>query len=412
MKGRASAVRDAALAAGLLAACFVVNDAVGLVRAIAAHPLPGGWGGPGVIWVWWLAAAVAAVGVALRRRWPLPALAAGTLAAGVQLSLAPPTAMVLAVPIVLYTVAAVRGRAVSLSALAVLLLLVVGWSLVGTVTGRQALRFSSRVGTATTTVAVGRSTPWSGWLLLGSGPLAAWALGYGTRNRRAYLDELHARARDLERERDQQAALAVAADRGRISREVHDVVAHGLSLIVIQAQGADAALDRRPDDTRDALRVIIETGRDSLADMRRMLRALGEVDDPWRPQPGLAGLPGLLARVRAAGTPVRLEVDGTPAPLPPAVDLSAYRIVQEALTNVMKHAGAGATADVRVSYRGGEFGIVVGDDGTAAPAGDGGNGLRGMRERVRVLGGRLSAGPGDPGGFVVRATLPVRGPDA
>jgi signal transduction histidine kinase len=113
-------------------------------------------------------------------------------------------------------------------------------------------------------------------------------------NRRAYLEQLHARAADLVRERDQRAALAVAAERGRISREMHDVVAHGLSLIVIQAQGADAALDHRPADTRGALGAIVRTGRDSLADMRRVLDVLGEVEDSWHPQPGLDALPGLL----------------------------------------------------------------------------------------------------------------------
>jgi signal transduction histidine kinase len=253
-------------------------------------------------------------------------------------------------------------------------------------------------------------TLWGGPVLLAAVFGAAWAIGSAARNRRAYLDQLHARAADLERERDQRAALAVAAERGRISREVHDVVAHGLSLIVIQAQGADAALDHRPADTRGALRTIVRTGRDSLTDMRRMLDALGEVEDTWHPQPGLDALPSLLDRVRQAGTPVSLRVDGTVTTLPAPVDLSAYRVVQEALTNVMKHAGPGARADVVVRYSDTRLGIHVTDDGRGRSAdSDGGNGLRGMDSRVRLLGGRLDTGPGPDGGFLIRAELPIDG---
>ncbi len=240
--------------------------------------------------------------------------------------------------------------------------------------------------------------------------IAAWALGAWTRSRRAHLAELRARAVDREREREQQAVLAVAAERGRISRELHDVVAHGLSVMVIQAQGGAAALDNRPDDTRAALEAIIKTGRASLADMRRVLATVGEVDDTWHPQPGLAMLPGLLDQVREAGTPVRLRVEGIPVESPSAVDLTAYRIVQEALTNTMKHAGPGAGAEVTVVHTGATLRIMVRDDGSGGGPGDGnGAGLRGMRERVRLLGGRCDAGPGVRGGFVVRAELPVTG---
>jgi len=243
---------------------------------------------------------------------------------------------------------------------------------------------------------------------LGLTLIAAWAIGSGTRSRRAYLDELRARAVYLEREQGQRAVLAVAAERGRISRELHDVVAHGLSVMVIQAQGGAAALDNRPADTRAALDAIVKTGRDSLADMRRVLGTVGEVDDAWHPQPGLARLPALLAQVREAGTPVRLRIDGVPVPLPSTVDLSAYRIVQEALTNTMNHASAGASAEVVVTYAGSAVCVDVSDDGLGVGHGDGrGNGLRGMRERVKLLGGRLDAGPGPQGGFIVRVTLPI-----
>lgn len=349
------------------------------------------------------------------------------LSAGARLAAgAPVTVVDLAVLVLLFTVASRCSRTVSLAALGVLLSGAV-WATSGSLAGRPFSMLSfhfkvcKRVDTSSGPVRTddidtdcrgGGSGPWGGLPVLGSGLVAAWAVGSGSRNRRAYLEQLHARARDLERERDQQAALTVAAERGRISREVHDVVAHGLSLIVIQAQGAEAALDNHPADTRSALQTIVKTGRDSLADMRRMLAALGEVEDAWHPQPGLTQLPGLLARVRQAGTPVNLRIEGNPTALPSTVDLSAYRIVQEALTNVMKHAGADATADVVVSYTDTELALKVSDDGQGAIATSGGNGLPGMRQRVELLGGRLSAEPGPRGGFVVRAGLPIQGQNA
>jgi signal transduction histidine kinase len=311
-----------------------------------------------------------------------------------------------------------------LAALAGLLALVTGWTLIHTLDGRPVpglptLDFhvshlpdpaAARADQVTVVGRGGGSNPWGGMSVIASAFVAAWAVGSGSRNRRAYLDQLHARAQDLERERDQQAALAVAAERGRISRDMHDVVAHGLSVMVIQAQGGAAALDKRPADTRAALDAIVRTGRDCIADMRRVLAAVGEVDDAWHPRPGLAQLPALVAEVRKAGTPVRLHVEGDPAPLPSSADLSAYRIVQEALTNTMKHAAAGTTATVDVLYGDAEVAIEVSDDGSGVPGDDdGGNGLRGMRERVQLLGGRLTAGPGPSGGFTVRATLPVDG---
>jgi signal transduction histidine kinase len=227
------------------------------------------------------------------------------------------------------------------------------------------------------------------------------------------LDELRAHARDVEHERDQQAALVVAAERGRISRELHDVVAHGLSVMVIQAQGGTAALDSDPADTRTALEAIVTVGRDSLAEMRRVLAAVGEQEDPWHPQPGLAQLPILVAQVRKVGTPVRLRIDGTPTSAAPTVDLSAYRIIQEALTNTMKHAGPGAQAQVLLTYD--ELGICleISDDGRGVVStGQSGNGLRGMRERATLLGGELTAKPGPEGGFIVRAILPFEGANA
>nr|WP_199923320.1 sensor histidine kinase [Streptomyces sp. NRRL F-5123] len=382
------------------------------------------------------------VGVTLRRRRPVAMLVLCALSAGARAAVGVlPTVMDLAVLILLYTVASLCSRPASLLALGGLLLgaaWLIGGSPLDQPLRMPAFQVCSRhvapSGPAGAEVGAGAgagagadgigvachgsgSSPWRGLPVLGSGLVTAWAVGYGSRNRRAYLEQLHARAQGLERERDHQAALAVAAERGRISREVHDVVAHGLSLIVVQAQGAEAALDNRPGDTRAALQTIVATGRDALSDMRRVLAALGETEDAWHSQPGLARLPSLLTRVRHAGTPVRLRIDGTPAALPSPVDLSAYRIVQEALTNVVKHAGAGATADVVVSYGHGEVAIEVSDDGQGISGDDrgtagGGNGLPGMHRRVKLLGGRLSAEPGDRGGFVVRAGLPINGRNA
>ncbi|ACU74948.1 histidine kinase [Catenulispora acidiphila DSM 44928] len=425
-------VQDAALASGLLAVCLPLNNPVAVVRTVAAGPLGGAWGGAITAWGWWTATAFTLAGVALRRRWPLPMLGVCSLAVAVHLALLSvvPTVVDLSAVVLLATVAARCPRRVSAVALGGMLVLMAGWCFDGARLGRpvnglptfnvEVVHHLDQPGASGADEIVDQakgSSTWSAVALLGSVLLAAWAIGSANGSRRDYLHQLHARAADLERERDQQAALAVAAERGRISREMHDVVAHGLSLIVIQAQGADAALDNRPADTRSALRAIVRTGRDSLADMRRVLAALGEVEDAWHPQPGLAQLPGLLEQVRTAGTAVRLRVAGTPAALPSAVDLSAYRIVQEALTNVMKHAGAGASADVVVEYSDTEIAVEVGDDGRipnghAGPGVGGGNGLRGMDRRVQLLGGRLSAEPEAGGGFRVRATLPIEGRQA
>lgn len=417
---RRPVVQDAALACGLLLAWLLMNGGADPVAIRDGRPVSGG-----VAAVWWTATALTATAVALRRRWPLPMLVACTLATTARVAVGVlPTVMDLAVLVLLHTVAARCPRRASLPALGALLLSAV-WLVGGTPLDRSlripTLRVCSRHltppgpagdGSVDAACRGDRSAPWHGLPVPVSGLTAAWAVGSGSRSRRAYLEQLHARAEDLERERDHRAALAVADERGRISREVHDVVAHGLSLIVVQAQGADAALDKSPADARAALRTIITAGRDSLADMRRVLAALGEAEDAWKAQPGLARLPGLLARVRHAGTPVHLRIEGAAVALPSTVDLSAYRIVQEALTNVMKHAGAGAAADVVVRYDGTEVTIEVSDDGKGVTddgrdAPGGGNGLPGMHRRVALLGGRFSAGPGVRGGFAVRAALPV-----
>jgi signal transduction histidine kinase len=251
-------------------------------------------------------------------------------------------------------------------------------------------------------------TDWGGIPVVGSLLVVAWAIGWGVQSRRAYLGELMARARDVERERDQQAALAVSAERARISRELHDVVAHGLAVIVMQAQGGAAAFAKRPADTLAALDTIVATGRASLADIRNVLSAPEQIDGSARPVPGLAQLPRLIDQVRQAGTPVQLYLNGSPRPLPTSVDVSSFRIIQEALTNTMKHAGPGARAQVMVSYGSDEVRLEASDNGASKSTPGGiGNGLRGMRERAALLGGEVVAGPGPDGGYIVRVRIPL-----
>jgi signal transduction histidine kinase len=243
-----------------------------------------------------------------------------------------------------------------------------------------------------------------GWFLLA----AAWGLGYALRGRQLQASALADRADRLERGREAQARAAVAAERGRIARELHDVVAHSLSVMVVQAQAADRVLDGDQPSAREALASIDSTGRQALVEMRRLVGILRE--DPelaLAPQPGLGQLAVLLDQVRAAGLPVTLAVEGKPQPLAPGVDLSAYRIVQEALTNALKHAGR-AEASVAVRYRGEHVELEVTDDGRG-PLGDhgAGHGLVGMRERVALYGGELESGALNGRGFRVRARLPV-----
>jgi signal transduction histidine kinase len=265
----------------------------------------------------------------------------------------------------------------------------------------------------TATLSVGSQVPtWGGFPLSALLLVLAWLAGRSARQRRARLAGLERRAEELERERDTQAALAVAAERGRISRELHDVVAHALSVVVLQAQGGEAELARRPERTREALGAIVETGRTALRETRRLLGALGHDAPDWAPPPGATQLPRLAAQVEATGTPVRLRVEGTPRPLPSTVDLAAYRIAQEALTNVMKHAGPNASAAIVVRYTPEALHIEVTDDGSAIDPPDTvepptGRGLRGMRERVNVLGGTFKASPRPEGGFAVETSLPL-----
>ncbi|WP_055565744.1 sensor histidine kinase [Streptomyces atriruber] len=248
----------------------------------------------------------------------------------------------------------------------------------------------------------------------------AWVLGDSIRTRRAYLAQLEERADRLEKEREAQSKVAVAAERARIARELHDVVAHNVSVMVVQADGAAYVLDAAPDQARKALETISGTGRQALAEMRRLLGVLrtGEPEESgeYVPQPDVEQLDALIEQVRTAGLPVDYKVEGTPRPLPSGVELTAYRIVQEALTNTRKHGGENAGASVRLVYFDDGLGLLVEDDGKGAPhelyedggADGSGHGLIGMRERVGMVGGTLDAGPRPGGGFRISALLPLK----
>ena len=217
------------------------------------------------------------------------------------------------------------------------------------------------------------------------------------------------RVRLAERERDVAAREAVVEERARIARELHDVIAHHVSMIVLQAGAERHALADRRSSTGEVLETIERIGRDALTETRRLLGMLREGgSDPLAPQPGLADVDTLVSQVRDAGLPVQLEVEGERRDLPVGLDLSAYRIVQEALTNSLKHAGQ-ATAAVRIRYHDDALELQIADDGTNTASRAGvGHGLVGMRERVALYGGILEARPRDGGGYLVRALLPIR----
>ncbi len=254
-------------------------------------------------------------------------------------------------------------------------------------------------------------------IIIGLGWLGGWLV----RSRTELAARLHEDAVRAEDERERLAELAVADERRRIARELHDIVAHSMSVMVVQAGGARRILDRDPARAGAAAAQIEATGREALAEMRRLLGVL-RVDVERAPQPGMEQLGALVERARDAGLPVELRVEGDARPLPAGVDLAGYRIVQEALTNTLKHAGAAPTT-VHVRYGDDAVELEVADRGRAAaapapvgpePSGPGdaalvGHGLIGMRERVRVTGGELHAGP-SAGGFVVTARLPIARP--
>src|SRR5262245_8343559 len=363
---------DAALALGILIAAFTAI-----------------WSG-GDTWVGYYAIATFGIlPLAARRFFPVPVLAA--VVAGTAYVAADGSWWPFAALVAFYSVGAHARR-------------------------RQAV-IAGAAGVLVLAIPVVSAIDWSpfGWndlaLLVGRlAPLAAaWLLGENMRTRRAYLHGLEERAAQLERERDANARRAAAEEQARIAREVHDVVAHNLSVIIVQATAADAVFASDPADARRAVRTIGSSARRALDELRHVLgRGDGRSPAAFAPQPDLSRLDGLLDQVRLAGRDVALEIEGTQRELDPALELSAYRIVQEALTNTLRHAGANR-ATVTLRYEPDALDVEVVDDGAAPPTvnGTGGQGLIGMRERAATFGGHVEAGPQAAGGFRVSARLPL-----
>ena len=314
---------------------------------------------------------LATLPIALRRRFPLPVLGI-TLAAALATDVAYDSFAFPGPVVALYTVAAYVGRPASLYAAAA-------------TAAALPLLFAADSGLGF-------------WEILAFYAMfaVAWLLGDNVRTRRE-------RAGRFEAERQANVRRAAAEEQARMARELHDIIGHSVSVMTIQAAAAGDAFDSRPAQVREALRAIESTGRETLAELRRLLAGV-QRDETFAPAPGLENLGALVERVRSAGLAVELSAE--PASLPPSVDLSAYRIVQEALTNTLKHARA-TTARVDVRQRNGALEIEVVDDGQGAVAVTPGHGIIGMRERAALFGGELTAGPGPGGGFAVRARIPV-----
>ena len=236
-----------------------------------------------------------------------------------------------------------------------------------------------------------------------------WAIGFGVGRKSVEADEARQRALRAEHEREERARTAVAEERARIARELHDVVGHSVSVMTVQASGVRRLLRPEQEREREALLVVERTGREALAEMRRMVGVLRRPEEgpALAPQPSLEHLERLVEQAGEAGLRVELRVEGDAVNLPAGVDLTAYRLVQEGLTNAIKHARA-TRAEVLVHYGDGQLEVIVSDNGSGVGNGDGGgHGLVGMRERVSVYGGELDAGPQPGGGYRLRARLPL-----
>ncbi|MFJ9528983.1 sensor histidine kinase [Streptomyces cyaneofuscatus] len=341
---------------------------------------------------------LAASALVLRRRHSMAVLAVtGGLTATEYIFMDPPAPVVMSTVIALYTVASRTDRPTT-------------WR-VGLLT----------MGILTMAAMVFGSTPWYSQENLG---VFAWtgmasAAGDAVRSRRAFVDAIRERAERAERTREEEARRRVAEERLRIARDLHDVVAHHIALVNVQAGVAAHVMDKRPDQAKEALAHVRDASRSALNELRvtvGLLRQSGDPEAPTEPAPGLAVLDELVDTFRNAGLPVEVAGADRGPGLPAAVDLAAYRVIQEALTNVRKHAGAGARAEVSVVRVGTTAEITVLDNGRGSAAGrpgaestpdGGGHGLLGMRERVTALGGALTAGPRYGGGFRVHAILPL-----
>ncbi|MEV7680982.1 sensor histidine kinase [Streptomyces sp. NPDC088341] len=381
---------------GALAAAVLVSMVVGSF----AGP-PGGHDGPdfgartpGALSV--VLMVLAAGALVFRRRAPMPVLVCTGGTTAVELMVAqPPAPVVFSTVLALYTVAAHTDRPTTWR---------VGFATMAVLTA-IAMIFSAGVWYAQENLVI---FAWTGM---------ASAAGDAVRSRRAFIHAIRERAERAERTREEEARRRVAEERLRIARDLHDVVAHHIALVNVQAGVASHVMDKRPDQAKEALAHVREASRSALSELRAtvgLLRQSGDPAAPTEPAPGLQHLDGLLDTFRNAGLPVEFAANGTehPARLPAAVDLAAYRIIQEALTNVRKHAGRAAKAEVSVVRVGATVEITVLDDGegTGEPADGGGHGLLGMRERVTALGGTLTAGPRYGGGFRTQAILPVKTP--
>ena len=338
----------------------------------------------------YLLLAAAVIVLPARRRWPVPTLVATfLLTLGYSLT-SYPNGPIWAPLIIAFGTALVGGHRIAAYAW-----LIVGYAcfewLVPAVTNKDFPSTAAIVGLAA-------------WLLL------ILAVSEAVRGRLAYRSESRRRALEVERTRIEEARRQASEQRLGIARELHDVLAHSISLINVQAGVALELMDQRPDSARTALSAIKQTSKDALLEVQSVLAALRRPDEPapHAPTPTLGDLTGLLDNARAAGLEVRLQVSGTPATLPVAVEQAAYRIVQEAVTNVVRHARARAVT-VQLSYLPDELQLVVEDDGqgAASPLPNGGYGINGMRERASALGGQLTAGPHAGGGFRVHAHVPL-----
>lgn len=358
------------------------------------------------LWTWLLVAGLTAP-LALRRRAPLLAFAAMALVALVQWLTADLLLADVALLVALYSVAAYERRR---------------WGVVAAVVVME-------VGALLLAVDADGDGRLLSFLSVSAFVVAAAVLGVYLRTRREHIDALLLRAEQLERERDQQAQLAAAAERARIARELHDVVAHNLTVMIALADGARLTAGSDPAAADAAIGSVSATGREALGEMRRLLGVLhddGAGAASLQPQPGLDQLDALVAQVRGAGLATRLVRSGTPAPLSPGAQLTVYRLVQEALTNTLKHARSPSSAEVRLEWGADALALEVVDDGAGPlpPAGAGtsagpgtpaaatGRGLAGMRERAAAYGATIEAGPRPRGGWSVRTRLRLDGEGA
>jgi len=342
--------------------------------------------------------ALAAVPLVARRTWPLPVfccVVAVCMVSGLWDNFR--TLNGIALLIALYTVAALRPLREALSCAAALFVIIVAVA-----------------------VAIAGDGWWYDAIFVCGFFAAALGLGLYSATRRAYLAGLTDRAERLERERDQQVALAAADERARIAREMHDIVAHNLTVMVTLSEAAAASVPASPARSAEIMRGVAATGRRALADTRSLLGVLRQdpgqtAPDSLRPMPGLAQLDELIDQVRSAGLDTSLEISGQVPDLPESLQFTVYRLVQEALTNTLKHAGPQARASVRLLFAPGELRIDVEDDGVAASTAarsesgfsNSGGGLIGMRERVRAYGGDIVIGPREPRGWRVCARVPL-----